>query len=543
MGSIMHIVDESARVQALTDYRVLDTPPSDGFDRLTALAAKVFGVPTALLTLVDARRQWFKSRVGMPLTETPREIAFCAVTIESDEVLVVPDAQLDPRFAENPLVTAEPHIRFYAGAPLRTASGFNVGSLAIIDYRSRDLDESQQQILVQMAALAVEELERWRRTQLEHIEALRSQSRRFSALVQNARDVIALLDVENRPTYVTPSVSRVLGYSPVEYVGHDLVQAVHGDDREALRRELQAIRVRPAESTELHLRLAHKEGGWRSVEVILQNLLGDADVRAIVVNARDVTARERAAEALRQSEARLRQVEKMEALGQLAGGIAHDFNNALSVILSNASFAMDQLPEDSTVRPELHAICVAVESASALIGRILAFGRRQPLLRAPTNLNDEAREAASVLKRLLPSELELVLDLAEPPPIAIADAAQLQQVILNLCINARDAMPHGGVLTLRTRLVELNEEQQRLRPEAPAGRWAVLDVVDTGGGIAPDLLEHIFEPFFTTKESGKGTGLGLASVYGTVSQHQGFVEVQSELGTGSVFSAYLPASG
>jgi two-component system, NtrC family, sensor kinase len=240
-------------------------------------------------------------------------------------------------------------------------------------------------------------------------------------------------------------------------------------------------------------------------------------------------------------ERQLRQAQKMEAVGQLAGGVAHDFNNLLAVIRGNTELALLSGGQVSQpVREHLDQVIAAADRAANLTRQLLVFSRKQAMQAAPLNLNDVIGNLTKMLKRIIGEDIELKCDCAPGLPLVLADAGMIEQVLVNLVVNARDAMPRGGQLVIGMQTARVEKPQSQTHPENRAGDFACLTVSDTGVGIAPEHLPRIFEPFFTTKEPGKGTGLGLATVYGIVKQHQGWIEASSEVGKGSVFKIFLP---
>jgi signal transduction histidine kinase len=276
---------------------------------------------------------------------------------------------------------------------------------------------------------------------------------------------------------------------------------------------------------------------------VARNLLDDDAVRGIVVNCRDVTERYVAEQQLRQSEEKLRQAQKIEAVGRLAGGIAHDFNNLLTAILTTAQLAASDVAEGTALRADLDEIRGAAERAADLTRQLLAFSRRQVLRPRILDLGDELSDLEKMLARLIGEDVTLRTEKA-PGCTVRADPGQVQQVILNLALNARDAMPRGGTLAVRIDKQALTQEDgQRMfgTPVAP-GTYVRLQVTDDGTGMDDRTLDRIFEPFFTTKEMGKGTGLGLATVYGIVKQSGGYIRATSALGKGSTFELYFPES-
>jgi len=250
---------------------------------------------------------------------------------------------------------------------------------------------------------------------------------------------------------------------------------------------------------------------------------------------RDVTAQRRLEEQLRQSQ-------KMEAIGQLAGGVAHDFNNILTVIHGHASLLQANNLDDMSAR-SAQQIGLAAERAAGLTRQLLTFSRRQLIQPKRLDMNKIISNMSDMLGRMLGEDVTLRLNYSLSPATVEADVGMMEQVLLNLAVNARDAMPRGGQLAVRVTIVDVDKAHVQSRPEARVGRFICVSKTDTGNGIPPEFLPRIFEPFFTTKEVGKGTGLGLATVYGIVKQHQGWIEVESAIGKGTTFRVYLPYVG
>jgi PAS domain S-box-containing protein len=283
---------------------------------------------------------------------------------------------------------------------------------------------------------------------------------------------------------------------------------------------------------EVVMRLA----GGRQRTVLLSSELVDMDGEACIFSAvQDVTE-------VRKMEQQLRQKQKMEAIGTLAGGIAHDFNNLLTIIKGYSQLMEEKAQHDETLAGPLRHIGEAAERASSLIRQLLAFSRQQMLHPQVLKLNSSLSNVEKLLRRLIGEDIELITRYAPDLWAVKADPSQIEQVVMNLAVNARDAMPKGGKLIFETRNAEVGEREQQVHPVMKAGRYVLLTVTDTGMGMDAETQNRIFEPFFTTKAAGHGTGLGLATVYGIVKQSNGYIWVDSEPGRGASFQVYLPES-
>jgi PAS domain S-box-containing protein len=364
-------------------------------------------------------------------------------------------------------------------------------------------------------------------------EAVRRSEARFRALIETSFDTITIIDREGRILYDSPTLERVLGLPAGGRTGRLIMERVHPDDAPRLREAWQSLLADPAAPVSLRYRVLDVEGRAHFIEATARNLIDDPAVGGVVVNARDVTERVRLEEELRQAQ-------KMEALGRLAGGVAHDFNNILTAIGGNLQLLLERLPGDDPLRPDLIEIEESAQRASALTRQLLALSRRQVLQPRVLDLNECVTRTERMLRRVIGEHIELSTDLAPDLGSVRADPGQVEQVVINLALNARDAMPSGGRLTVGTRNENVPDAPEararRLRP----GPCVVLSVSDTGRGITTEQLPHIFEPFFTTKGPGEGTGLGLSVVYSIVSQSGGAIDVATEPGRGTTFTVYLP---
>lgn len=373
--------------------------------------------------------------------------------------------------------------------------------------------------------------------------ALRESERRYRLLAENACDVIWVFDLtEKKPVYVSPSVTRMLGYSVEEATclsKEDLFEPASLPQARSVAEELRSIEPIDVESVswsrtvELEVRRREGRSLWTETTVtFMHDEMGRAT--SVLGVMRDISLRKR-------TEERLLQAEKMEAIGRLAGGVAHDFNNILTAILGNLHLARMSLPEDHPVLEQIEEVQDASSRASGLTQQLLAFSRKQIVAAKSVDLNQVVVNTKNMLRRLIREDIEMPTQLAEDLPAIKADSSQLQQVILNLAINARDAMPNGGKLTIETYSMLLDEESDERPLDVEPGLYVILVVTDTGEGMDADELVHVFEPFYTTKEQGKGVGLGLYTVYGIVSQSGGHISVQSEKGRGTCFKVCFPA--
>jgi PAS domain S-box-containing protein len=770
--------NESSRLEALSRYDLLDTLPEQELDDLTSLASHICSAPISLLSLVDAERQWFKSSVGVEFRETPRDISFCGHAVLGHDLFVVPDAAADDRFAGNPLVTGDLHVRFYAGAPLTTPDGHVLGALCVMDRVPRQLDARQAASLRALSRQVMAQLELRR-----HTRDLAASEDRLLRVFRGAPTALVIHRMSDRAIVdINPAFTELLGFSRQEAIGQttdelalidepDLtryrsrlrdqgflrneelsMRAVDGRVRHVLmstevvdlqhvphaistivdvtpRREADAaLRERdeqlrlfvehspvavamfdrdmryivasrrwmedyhledavigrghyevfpnlPQRWKEVHQRclagsvekcdedpftLADGHVTWGRWEVRPWRQ-ADGTIGGLIIFSEDVSGRRNSMAALASAEERMRfalesadvgvwdidyttgalrwspileaqygyepgtfpgtfdafvaclhphdraavvaaigravergedfavqhrivrpdgsvrwlngfgriqhdaagtpvrgigisldvterrtleaqyqQAQKMEAVGRLAGGVAHDFNNMLSAILGYCELLLGGLAEDDPMRSDLLEIQKAGTSAARLTKQLLAFSRKQIIEPRPIDLNEVIAELRTMLGRVIGEDITVVISAQAKPSIVVADRGQIEQVLMNLAVNARDAMPTGGQLTIETFDVELDANYAQRHFAVTPGPYVALTVSDTGMGMPVAVQDHLFEPFFTTKEIGKGTGLGLATVHGIVARSGGSISVYSEVGRGTTFKIYLP---
>ncbi len=367
------------------------------------------------------------------------------------------------------------------------------------------------------------------RERQRHVRELAESEEKFRTLVENTSDVLFVVQ-QDRFVFVNPTMNRLLGYT---------LRELNSDQCEVGRRLLaESRKLNLAEEVsgkrqKSSLQLTDARGRLFFFEVFLIPIFWQ-NKEAVLGVLHDLTERE-------QLEKRLRQAAKMEAIGNLAAGIAHDFNNLLTVINGNTELILQQCWGDNCFRGELEDILLAGKKAAELTAKLLAFSRQQIREMISLDVNEIIREMKTMLQRTLPENIRIVFQLNERVGTIKADPGQFEQIVLNLAINARDAMPEGGMLKIETDSVYLGTEySQKHGIKVPPGRYVVLSVIDTGCGIPHEIQDRIFEPFFTTKAKGQGTGLGLSTVYGIVKQNDGFIWVYSEPGMGTTFRIYFP---
>jgi PAS domain S-box-containing protein len=369
-------------------------------------------------------------------------------------------------------------------------------------------------------------------------DALREREETFRALAENSFDMIMRFDRDCRHLYANPIVERQTGIPPGAFIGKTHAEVGFTAELSALLENAIHKVFKTREPNRIEFQLP--TGVWIDWLLVPEFDKG-GEVRAVLASARDVTERKRSEEQQRSLEAQLSQAQKMESVGRLAGGVAHDFNNLLMVILGYAEMALSDsggLPPE--LRGQVEEIQKGGERARDLTRQLLAFGRKQTLQMKVLDLNEVVLGFEKMLGRLIGEDIQVQTALDFGIGKVEADAAQIEQVLLNLAVNARDAMPNGGRFTVETADVVLDDEYAAMHPEVEPGAYVMLAVSDTGCGMNAETLRMVFEPFFTTKGPGKGTGLGLAMVYGIVRQHRGSISVYSEVGFGTTFKIYLP---
>jgi two-component system cell cycle sensor histidine kinase/response regulator CckA len=549
--------EELARLKALMDCCVLDTPPEELFDQTARLAAYLCGTPIGLIGFIDATRQWFKSRVGWDYPEIPREHSICGQTILHRDLLVIPDAALDERFFNVPMVTRA-GIRFYAGAPLLTTEGYALGTICVMDRLPRELPAPHKDALLTLARLVAAQLEVRRGTKAsapvddrpsliegtvvdiaEHKrsdEALRDSQERLLGIISSAMDAIITVDNDQKIIVFNRAAEQIFRCPAREAIGQTIDKFIPQRFREAHREHIRSFGQTGTSSRSMYspgtLMGVRANGEEFPVEATISQVK-TASERLYTVILRDISVRKR-------TEDELRQAQKMEAVGHLAGGIAHEFNNYLGIIMGYSDQLAQEEIQSESLRLGLAEIKSATQKAASLTRQLLAFSRKQVIEPTVLDLNASVWDAHKLLRRLIPANIDVIPVLHPDLGKVKADPAQIQQILINLVVNARDAMPQGGKITIDTAEVVLDEEFASRHVDIQPGDYVMVSVNDTGEGIDAETLAHIFEPFFTTKKAGKGTGLGLSTTYGIVKQSGGHITVASVQGRGTTFRVYLP---
>jgi PAS domain S-box-containing protein len=535
---------ETARLAALRRYRILDTPQEPAFDRIVKLAALLLDVPIALISLIDADRQWFKSRYGLDVPETPRAIAFCDHAIRGSSILVVPDAKLDPRFCDNPLVTGEMHVRFYAGAPLVTPDGFALGTICAIDRSPRELNQQDAAILAALAEQIIHELEV--RSALGELyrevaegrrsaRSLQGEGAKLAALLNATGNAVVTTDTDGQVASLNRAAEAMFGLDPGESVGWPMSRLVSTE---------------PGQAGAEALTDTGDGRGWRKngvefpIEVSRANWTDAQGAMASGAILRDMTERRRAEAATRRREAAEQTRDKLASLGRVAGGVAHELNNLLQPVIGLAQLELDSLPSEGSAeqiesRESLATILDCGNQARDVVRKVLMFARKAKPELAAVDFPAAVSRTIALFGKSLPAGVH-VDEIVEAGAVGLAtiNEAELAEVMANLADNAAYAMDGSGTLSIHVDRLELTDAASTLG--IAAGCYFKIAVADTGHGMDAATKAQIFEPFFTTKPIGQGPGLGLSIVYGVLRDWKGTVAVDSSIGIGSTFSLYVP---
>lgn len=513
--------NEPERIAALHGLGILDTPPDERFDRITRTAKRLLGVEIALVSLVDVNRQWFKSCIGLPDRETPRAISFCAHAILSDDILVIPDAREDARVATNSNVTGAPHIRFYAGKPLRGPSGHKLGTLCVIDTEPREFGEDDRAALIDLAAMAEAEFEAVRLR--DAVVDVHVAEARLRAIMDGAADGIAMIDADGVVAFINPAGAASLGYATEDLAGCQFHEVVHyaradgspypADECPMHTTLVTGVGVRQADEV-----FWRKDGTPVPIEYTSTAIRDESTVKGAVVTWSDISER--------------RELERMK--DDFVSSVSHELRTPLTSIKGYVELLLDgdagELAEEQ--RTFLNVVARNTARLDSLISDLLTMSRlssgQATVERAAVELS---AIAAHVVEELIPVADEKHVELAgELSPAWISgDARQLTQAVANLVSNAIKFTSASGHVLIRS---------------AVQNGYALLEVVDDGVGLPQDELGQVGTRFFRASTAGTtdGTGLGLAITREIVLAHGGTLEVESALGEGSTFRLRLPAA-
>jgi PAS domain S-box-containing protein len=463
----------------------------------------------------------------------------------SGKSIIVPDTRADKRHYKGVDQHIQLEVRSVLSVPLQLKEKI-IGALHVLDTevdRFGDTELTLLESLAVIAAIAIENAQLYEQAQQEISQrqqtevALRDSEERFREVIVSVSDHIYVTEVsaEGHPTnlYLSPDIESLTGYPQELFMAdRDFWPSIviHPDDRDAARAHAEQLSVGYDGEIEYRLIRSNGEIIWVRDSARVKSDGKSNIIYGVVSN---VTER-------KQLEEQLYQSQKMEAIGLLAGGVAHNFNNLMTVITGYSELLEGRLSKDDSLRQDVEQIKKAGEQAASLTGQLLAFSRKQVLQPRVLDLNTVVGNMDQMLRPIIGEDIDLTIVLTDKLNPVKADPGQMEQVIMNLVINARDAMPRGGKLTIETANVDLDETYTRLHVDAKPGPHVMLAVSDTGDGMTEETRLHIFEPFFTTKEQGQGTGLGLATVHGIVNQSDGHVWVYSEPGHGTTFKLYLP---
>ncbi|MBD2169038.1 PAS domain S-box protein [Calothrix membranacea FACHB-236] len=671
---------ETARLEALYQYQILDTKPEPAFDDLVFLAAQICDTPIAVINLVDADRQWFKAKVGLDVEQMPRYLGFCPICVAQCDVLIIPDTLADERFAHSEIVTGEPYVRFYAGVPLVAPGGQAIGTLCVVDSIPHQITTKQIESLQALSRLVMRQLEirrnpklaylvdgikqqqaalrdrqqaeaelHWKEALLrsmtsvsplafyvvdnrtdnilyfnqrfceiwgiEHLKAqmeagklqnkdiipdcaklildipafaascepLQSEEyravvedeikfndgrtiRRFStqvrdrddqyfgrlylfedittrkqveqqireqaALLDISTDAIVLRDLSNNILLWNKSAEQLYGWQVEEAIGKNACQLFVNEPLWQYQEICHTVLEKGAWQGELQK--ISKSGKEIIVESCWILVLDEhSQPKSILIVDTDITHK-------KQLEKQFLRAQRMESIGTLASGIAHDLNNVLSPILMSVQLLKNKLPDRQSSQM-LSIVENNVKRGANLVKQVLSFARGIEGDRKVIHVQHILVEMQEIIQETFPKSIAVTTEIAANLSPIYGDSTQIHQVLINLCLNARDAMPDGGNINISAANIYIDENYTRMHFDAQVGYYIVLKVSDTGFGIASEVLDKIFEPFFTTKEFGKGTGLGLSTVMGIIKGHGGFVTVSSCINQGTKFKIHLPA--
>ena len=530
---------DPARLAALRRSQLLASGANEVFDTLTRIVAGVLDVPVSVLSVIDKDRQYFQGATGVPQSvrnSSPSD-SFCAIVVSSGQPLIIEDARGHPLAHSNEAMEVL-DIGAYLGVPLVTDGGQALGALAAISHKPRTWQGTEIGLLHDLALLGRTELERRladtrTRSARAELAAERALGLRFQAhLLNTVQQAMVATDPDGLIIFWNRYAETLYGWLAEEALGRHISDLVTGEDGGSNWKEISA-RMRLNKPWTRERMLRRKDGTVFHALSTLSPMFDDQGQQEGIVGVSiDLTNQKNLEEQIRQSQ-------KMEAVGRLTGGIAHDFNNLLTVIRLNADLILEQLHPSQEQAQDVKQILDSANRAASLTKQLLSFSRKQILEPRPVDLNQVTTAIQPILSRLAGEDVELSLELGAKGHI-VADSGQLDQILVNLVVNARDAMPHGGRVVIKTENVLLDGTYADGPAPEMSGNYIMLSVTDTGAGMSAETKARAFDAFFTTKPAGSGTGLGLSTVYGIVNQSAGYIHLYSEPGLGTTVNVYFP---
>jgi two-component system cell cycle sensor histidine kinase/response regulator CckA len=482
-------------------------------------------LPDNRTLLLRAGVGWIAGSVGRAIVESGPNSQAGRVLL-ADEPVIVEDAQLETRFPTPSLLREHGII---CGMSVIIPGRHRPFGVLGVHSSKRRIFTADEVHFIQSLASIVAQSAAHKKMEI----ALHDSENRYREMASSLPEVVFETDEKGRLTFANRIAYKSYGYTQQDLAeGLNILQLVAAKDQQRAEKDLQRV-LAGAEFVSAEYSTLSKDGRTSESLVHALPIIRDQKVRGIRGVVADITEHKRLEERFYQSQ-------KMEAIGRLAGGVAHDFNNLVTVIMGCSELILGRLAGESTIRADIERIMEASQRAAALTGQLLAFGRKQILSPRVLDLNDIVTSLEKMLRRLIGEDIRIIMKLEPHLGMVKADPGQLEQVIMNLAVNARDAMPEGGKLIIESSNVELDEDCAHEHVPVTPGPYVRLAISDSGCGMTPEIQAHLFEPFFTTKEMGKGTGLGLSTAYGIVKQSGGYIWVYSEVGKGTTFKIDLP---